>query len=44
MLKKNSDLYKEKYDQVSNDQLERINEFLIENKFSKKDIDKFWTI
>ena len=41
MLKKNTDLYKEKYDQVSNDQLERINEFLIENKFSKKDIDKF---
>lgn len=41
MLKKNLDLYKEKYRDISNDQIIRIHNFLKENKFTEKDFKKF---
>lgn len=41
MLKKNLDLYKDKYKDISKDKKERIRQFLKENNFSKKDLKKF---
>ena len=41
MLKKNLDLYKERYATISKNQLKRINEFISNSKFSNKDLGKF---
>lgn len=41
MLKKNLDLYKDKFQDVSKDKKERIRTFLKESRFSQKDLEKF---
>lgn len=41
MEKKNLDLYKEKYKDISSNQIKRIKKFLEENNFSSKDFKKF---
>ena len=41
MLKKNKDLYKEKYKNISKDQQERIASYLLQERFSQKDLNKF---
>lgn len=41
MLKKNIDLYNEKYKNIDKDQIERIKNYLNDSKFSEKDLKKF---
>jgi len=41
MLKRNTDLYKAKYDSVDKDSISRIQKFMQEHKFTEKDMKKF---
>ena len=40
MKKKNLKRYREEFDKISNDSIERIINYMVENKFTNKDVEK----